>query len=373
MNTSQAIRGHNRLADQTGVRCYRLRCHQGTHYRHCITGKSIPGLLLSAMLLVSPASPLVAQPEQDAALDRRIAELENQLALGQEAAERARIETVELETRLTALEQQIAAAETAIQQQDLQLAQLQQSIARAAAEAAAAEPTPATAGAAITDRATTAANLLDNIIGWSAANPLLALVGLLLVLLGLSWLLRRNRSMPDQPDTARKKDLPAPASVDQTRQSTRQIPADDSKITAISTTKTDMASATQEPEPRLHDEPAEQPEPHQPDQSEQQGEDQQHHAATEAAAQHSESAEKTHQEQQRSEVEPLPDEETQTPIGTKLELAYAYQQMGDTEGVRKILAEVIAEGNEQQVKEAEKLLKTLDTADNPDTPTPPVD
>ena len=46
---------------------------------------------------------------------------------------------------------------------------------------------------------------------------------------------------------------------------------------------------------------------------------------------------------------------------TKLELAYAYQKMGDVDGAREILNEVLAQGNEVQVIEARKLLETLDS------------
>ena len=46
-------------------------------------------------------------------------------------------------------------------------------------------------------------------------------------------------------------------------------------------------------------------------------------------------------------------------VGTKLELAQAYIDMGDSEGAKSMLEEVIAEGNEQQKQEAEKLLKTI--------------
>ena len=44
---------------------------------------------------------------------------------------------------------------------------------------------------------------------------------------------------------------------------------------------------------------------------------------------------------------------------TKLDLAYAYQKMGDSEGAREILEEVIKEGNEAQIKEAKTLLDSL--------------
>ena len=50
-----------------------------------------------------------------------------------------------------------------------------------------------------------------------------------------------------------------------------------------------------------------------------------------------------------------PDEET----ATKLELAYAYQKMGDSDGAKEILHEVIAEANESQITEARRLLDSL--------------
>jgi pilus assembly protein FimV len=44
-------------------------------------------------------------------------------------------------------------------------------------------------------------------------------------------------------------------------------------------------------------------------------------------------------------------------IGTKLDLARAYIDMGDPDGAKSILEEVIAEGNAQQKQEAQELLK----------------
>jgi len=46
-------------------------------------------------------------------------------------------------------------------------------------------------------------------------------------------------------------------------------------------------------------------------------------------------------------------------VATKLELAYAYIEMEDSEAAREILAEVMAEGNESQKVEAQKLLDTI--------------
>ncbi len=46
-------------------------------------------------------------------------------------------------------------------------------------------------------------------------------------------------------------------------------------------------------------------------------------------------------------------------VSTKLDLARAYLDMGDAEGTRSILDEVIAEGNDEQKQEAEELLNQL--------------
>jgi FimV-like protein len=43
-------------------------------------------------------------------------------------------------------------------------------------------------------------------------------------------------------------------------------------------------------------------------------------------------------------------------IGTKLDLARAYIDMGDPDGARSILAEVLAEGSDAQKQEAQRLL-----------------
>lgn len=50
---------------------------------------------------------------------------------------------------------------------------------------------------------------------------------------------------------------------------------------------------------------------------------------------------------------------TMTEVGTKLDLARAYIDMGDPEGARSILGEVIDEGDEPQRQEAQRLLETL--------------
>ncbi len=44
---------------------------------------------------------------------------------------------------------------------------------------------------------------------------------------------------------------------------------------------------------------------------------------------------------------------------TKLDLAKAYQEMGDVEGAREILQEVLHEGDAEQKKEAQAIIAKL--------------
>jgi pilus assembly protein FimV len=46
-------------------------------------------------------------------------------------------------------------------------------------------------------------------------------------------------------------------------------------------------------------------------------------------------------------------------VGTKLDLARAYVEMGDKEGAREILTEVLAEGSERQKSDAKGMLSSL--------------
>ena len=46
-------------------------------------------------------------------------------------------------------------------------------------------------------------------------------------------------------------------------------------------------------------------------------------------------------------------------VGTKLDLARAYMDMGDPDGARNILREVLSEGSVSQKQEANRLLESL--------------
>jgi len=75
------------------------------------------------------------QTESNAELDRRIAELESELSVRQEEADRARIDRENLELRLADLDAQIEATQELIRLKDIQLSQLRESLALAEAVA----------------------------------------------------------------------------------------------------------------------------------------------------------------------------------------------------------------------------------------------
>ena len=60
-------------------------------------------------------------------------------------------------------------------------------------------------------------------------------------------------------------------------------------------------------------------------------------------------------EMELSELEPV----TMSEVGTKLDLARAYMDMGDPDGARSILEEVLAEGTSNQKQEAQRLLDSI--------------
>jgi pilus assembly protein FimV len=57
----------------------------------------------------------------------------------------------------------------------------------------------------------------------------------------------------------------------------------------------------------------------------------------------------------------LPDLEpvTMSEVGTKLDLARAYMDMGDPDGAKNILEEVLHEGSMTQKQEAQRLMESL--------------
>ncbi|MFT4886292.1 MAG: pilus assembly protein FimV [Pseudohongiellaceae bacterium] len=142
----------------------------------------------------------VMEDADDTVLDGRISELENQLALRAEDADRARIEKEELESRLAELDEQIAAAQEIIRLRDLQLAQLQQSLADAAAEAerqAQELQSAATISAEIAE--TQPSGLVDSLLRTLMGNSIAFIAAVVAVILLLAgFLVMRNKTK--QPD-----------------------------------------------------------------------------------------------------------------------------------------------------------------------------
>jgi pilus assembly protein FimV len=147
----------------------------------------------------------VSEDADDNALDDRIGELENQLALREEEADRARIEKEELESRLAELDEQIAAAQEIIRLRDLQLAQLQQSLADAAAEAellAQESQSAALVPVEVTTTETQPTGFVDSLLKTLMGNSIALIAAVIVVILALAgFLVMRNKGkQPDQED-----------------------------------------------------------------------------------------------------------------------------------------------------------------------------
>jgi len=135
--------------------------------------------------------------EENAELDRRIAELENELSVRQEEADRARVDRENLGFRLADLDAQIEAAQELIRLQDIQLAQLRESLAlaEAAAEAAAAEQAAQEAILASDAQTEAASTSSSGLLAVLANNSIVLFGGLGFFVLLLVWgMLRRNRA-----------------------------------------------------------------------------------------------------------------------------------------------------------------------------------
>lgn len=380
--------------------------------------------------------------EENAELDQRIAELEIQLAVQQEEADRAAVERGNLNSRLAEVEAQIVAAEEIIRLQDLQLAALQEGLAQAA-EIAAAE---AVLQAEIAAPVAPATSLMGNTL-------LLGFGVVLVILILVVLLLRRNRAAEledDEFDELAGDEFEVAIEVDEAETVAEQaedgdsadndedaadeaveeaspLPTDEDALGDAESFEADDMSLSFDPGgDEAEAESSQSGDGPDADEKDEGGEEtnneaetleadieefdadveEQEEEAEEAAIDDQEItddaieiefdlgegvAAKADQQEEISadaasaseqETEDLDDdlgfvdndemeiefvddiEEVQLLPGdesaTKLELAYAYQKMGDVEGAKEILLEVIEEGTEEQVTEAGKLLLSLD-------------
>ena len=279
--------------------------------------------------------------QESAELDRRIAQLENQLGLRQEEADRASIERAELDSRLADLESQIDAAQEIIRLQDLQLAQLQDQLAEAAAQAEAAEAATAALAAievevTVDPQPTSGNGLMNDLMRILTGNTFTMILGLTLVILLLvAILLRRNKATgPDDEDLDElaEKEFPSDA------ENGGEEAADgdpDTQIDEFIHDDNKRAEAKVEIDEDIQDEDN-------PDDLGFLSDDDEVEIESIVEVE---------------EADLLSDDDE---TATKLELAYAYQKMGDIEGAKEILQEVIKEGADEQVKEAEELIASLD-------------
>ena len=383
--------------------------------------------------------------EENAELDQRIAELEIQLAVQQEEADRAAVERGNLNSRLAVVEAQIVAAEEIIRLQDLQLAALQEGLAQAAEIAAAeavlqAEAAEAVLQAEIAAPVAPATSLMGNTL-------LLGFGVVLVILILVVLLLRRNRAAEledDEFDELAGDEFEVAIEVDEAETVAEQaedgdsadndedaadeaveeaspLPTDEDALGDAESFEADDMALSFDPGgdeaeaessqsgdgPDADEETNNEAETLEADIEEFDADvEEQEEEAEEAAIDDQEItddaieiefdlgegvAAKADQQEEISadaasaseqETEDLDDdlgfvdndemeiefvddiEEVQLLPGdesaTKLELAYAYQKMGDVEGAKEILLEVIEEGTEEQVTEAGKLLLSLD-------------
>jgi len=332
--------------------------------------------------------------EENAELDQRIAELEIQLAVQQEEADRAAVERGNLNSRLAVVEAQIVAAEEIIRLQDLQLAALQEGLAQAA-EIAAAE---AVLQAEIAAPVAPATSLMGNTL-------LLGFGVVLVILILVVLLLRRNRAAEleddefdelagDEFEVAIEADDMAlsfdPGGDEAEAESSQREDGPDADEKDEGGEETNNEAETLEADIEEFDADVEEQEEEAEEAAIDDQEitddaieiefdlgegvaakaDQQEEISADAASASEQETEDLDDDlgfvdNDEMEIEFVDDiEEVQLLPGdesaTKLELAYAYQKMGDVEGAKEILLEVIEEGTEEQVTEAGKLLLSLD-------------
>lgn len=309
---------------------------------------------------------------ESAALDQRIAELETQLAQREEEADRARVEREELDSRMTGLEAQIEAVQEIIRLQDIQLAQLQDSLNAAAARFI-------TEQQAIQDAAEAEAALLSNsapsstdgVMRMLTGNSIFLLSGIILAILLLVVLMqRRNRTAKTREgdiDEIPEHDFDAGA---------EEVNVNVSEVDGLLEAK-ENSSVTAKEEEAVNSESDASNGPVSTVKIEAiPAEAEEIDIMFDLSGDDGPTRDDKSNDAIDEDLEFLPNEGVETEAfddaeeagilsvddetATKLELAYAYHKMGDMEGAKEILNEVIEEGSGEQAEEAGKLLGSLD-------------
>jgi FimV-like protein len=291
---------------------------------------------------------------ENSALDARIQELEDQLALSQEEVARAARERDDFISRLEAIERQITAAQEIIRLQDEQLAQLAQSLAAAAIardnEVAATPPIASSVRDA-------SAFLGQPLVAAAAAG-----IAILLLVLFLLRRSRDNHEADGEVDVIKfdaqstgSGDSAAPQTDTADRAGGEQMPKAEPLLGLAAEADAASTKAQDELDKELmailaeEDSGAGSIKPQ---------------ASSQPMAPAFDPEELTFRAQDEAPeaVRPVAanviDEDE---AATKLELAYAYHKMGDNAGAAEILLEVLDEGGEAHKAEAQKLLALVNT------------
>ena len=300
---------------------------------------------------------------QNTELDQRVTELEVLLALALEEEDRYRLSREDLSAQLAELDAQIEAAKEIIRIQDLQLLQLRADLADTQLESADRAIPLYDAGMPEEKVAESESYpLMERFAGFFGSNSPLVTIAAPLALLLLGWLLwwdRKNyasaNSQASSPEEALAGEMPEISSLVSQSESALdvQVDAEDNAVYGVANFDNDT-STNQSNIERVGADGSSNEENEKLDFSV--GEEQKDFEDLAFLS-----------EEDRVELDSPGDIEEVFLLGseesaTKLELAYAYQKMGDLEGAKEILAEVILEGSSEQKMEAEKLLTAIGNA-----------
>ena len=305
---------------------------------------------------------LLPLQQENSRLDQRLIELENLIAINLEERDRARLQREELNSRLLQLNAQIDDAKELIRLQDLQLAQLRAELAETSVSPAGIAMPGLRESANITE------DFVENESGWTKvrnsflgffqSNSPLVTVAAPLALLLLGWLLwwdRVNYAESKSGEAVEKPNKFQPHEADQ-----RVDPENKHSETEI-----DSSAASELIQGRVVKEGTEPSSTQSDSENEPPVSESIEFIGGSADDDSFADLDFLSDEEQKEldtpgaieEIFYLGDEES----ATKLELAYAYVKMNDFEGAKEIISEVIEEGNADQKKEAEKLLRRMDS------------
>lgn len=309
-----------------------------------------------------------AAGDQSAQTRQQLQNIENRLAVRQEDLDRQAVQNDELNARLGMLQQQIASAQEIIRLRDLEMAQLQQSLAEQAPVPASAEPAPTLITMAPD------AGPLERFINimisntWALLGGALSLILVLVMILALRNKTARAREAANQRDVD---DMPLGDDSDDLMFSGVAV------ATADSVALEQAASA-----PDVDDMHAENDEDDDTDVDHDTDEDAGSAPTIEGFKDIVRVAMATEAKDEFDDLVFIPSEDTladedneeendeddeddfvflsaSDEAATKLDLARAYIDMGDIEGAREILNEVLQQGTESQRSEAQVLLDKL--------------